>query len=240
MRLRLRFTKLGKIRFLGHRDVARVWERALRRAEVPVVYSEGFTPRPRVHFGLALSTGHESLGEYIDVDVADDAFAWDGLSAKLSPLLPDGIDCVAAAPIDRRGPSLQEAVTSCEWQIDVVGLDESAARAEVERLAGATEVMVARTRKGRESVDDVRPGILALEVTGPVVGPMGEGVRLRTELATQPRGVRPGELLAAVSPDAVEARVLRVAQWMSSDGAAREEPLSSDATPALHAWMRAS
>src|SRR6188474_2710347 len=69
-RYRIRFSKLGKIRFTSHRDVARMWERALRRATLPVAYTEGFSPHPKLSFGLALSTGHESLGEYLDVDLA--------------------------------------------------------------------------------------------------------------------------------------------------------------------------
>ena len=52
MRVRLRFTKVGKIRWTSHRDVARMWERAIRRAGLPVAYSAGFSPRPRLHFGL--------------------------------------------------------------------------------------------------------------------------------------------------------------------------------------------
>src|SRR5690606_40985756 len=68
-RVRIRFSKLGKVRFTSHRDTARIWERALRRADLPVAYTEGFAPRPRVSFGLALPTGAESLGEYLDVDL---------------------------------------------------------------------------------------------------------------------------------------------------------------------------
>ena len=66
-RLRLRFTKTGKVRFTSHRDVARMWERALRRSQLPVAYSQGFVPHPLVSFGLALPTGCESRGEYLDV-----------------------------------------------------------------------------------------------------------------------------------------------------------------------------
>ncbi|MER3452927.1 MAG: radical SAM protein, partial [Acidimicrobiia bacterium] len=61
MRARFRFTKLGKVRWTSHRDVARMWERALRKAGLPVAYSGGFAPRPRLAFGLALPTGYESL-----------------------------------------------------------------------------------------------------------------------------------------------------------------------------------
>ena len=66
-RLRLRFTKAGKIRFTSHRDVARMWERALRRSRLPLAYSQGFVPHPLVSFGLALPTGCESRGEYLDL-----------------------------------------------------------------------------------------------------------------------------------------------------------------------------
>ena len=67
MKLRLKYTKLGKIRWISHRDVARALERALRVAQVPLAFTEGFTPRPRVSFGLALATGHESEAEYLDL-----------------------------------------------------------------------------------------------------------------------------------------------------------------------------
>ena len=69
MRARIQFSKTGKIRWTSHRDVARMWERAFRRIELPLAYSEGFSPRPKVSFGLALSTGHESLAEYLDVEL---------------------------------------------------------------------------------------------------------------------------------------------------------------------------
>src|SRR3954463_11393327 len=97
MKVRIRFSKLGKIRFTSHRDVARIWERALRRAAVPVAYTEGFSPHPKLSFGLALSTGHESLGEYLDVDFDGSAEPVDveGLPARLDPCLPIGLDVQA-------------------------------------------------------------------------------------------------------------------------------------------------
>src|SRR5439155_20873998 len=98
MRIRLRFRKLGKIRFTSHRDVARIWERALRRASLPVAYSEGFSPRPKLSFGLALSTGHESLGEYLDIDLAEPVDV-DSVATRLDPCLPVGLDVQTAAEI---------------------------------------------------------------------------------------------------------------------------------------------
>ena len=127
MRVRIRFQKVGKVRWTSHRDLARIWERAIRRVNLPVAYSQGFSPRPRLHFGLALSTGHESLAEYLDVDLVPDAANLpceenlDVLVGPLSEALPVGIDVVALAEISTSVPSLQQAVTSCRWEIEVRG-----------------------------------------------------------------------------------------------------------------------
>src|SRR3984957_20462280 len=108
-RLRIRFTKLGKIRWTSHRDVARMWERAFRRVELPLAYTSGFSPRPKVSFGLALPTGHGSVGEYLDLELAGDGdLDLDALPGRLSAALPHGVDALAVAEIDPRRASLQE------------------------------------------------------------------------------------------------------------------------------------
>jgi hypothetical protein len=119
--VRFRFTKHGKVRFTSHRDVARMWERALRRAGADVVYSEGFSPRPRLAFGLALPTGHESDGEYVDIRLTDEPDGLVLLCARLTEVLPDGIAVPAAEVIPPGTPSLQEAVGACTWTAEVDG-----------------------------------------------------------------------------------------------------------------------
>jgi radical SAM-linked protein len=237
MRIRLRYRKLGKVRFTSHRDIARCWERALRRAELPIAITEGFSPRPKVHFGLALSTGHESLGEYLDVDLREPEAADVDLGAlpeRLTPLLPPGIDVEAVAVIDRSQASLQEAVTSCTWVIEVPGTSTEALSAAVDDIVSAVELPVVRERKGKKVADDLRPGILRLQVEGTTSPDAPEqGSVLEADLATQPRSVRPSELLAAFDPPLTEGRVRRTHQWITSDGATRE-PLSPGApSPAL-------
>ena len=97
--LRVRYTKLGKIRFIGHRDVARIWERSLRKANIPVLYSQGFSPHPRISFGLALPTGFESEAEYVDVYLGEDFFlhAFDEkiIQENINKALPSGMDVLA-------------------------------------------------------------------------------------------------------------------------------------------------
>ncbi len=236
MRVRLRFAKLGKVRFTSHRDVARIWERALRRARLPVAMTEGFRPRPKLSFGLALSTGHESLAEYLDVELAellDDAEVA-ALPDRLSPELPVGIDVLAAAVLGPGGDSLQEAVRSCRWRIEALGLDPTDVRRQVDEALAADELIVTRQRKGRDVTDDLRPAVLSVAVMGATAG----GTELEAELVVHPRSVRPFELLAAVTPLASEGRVLRTAQliWREAE---REEPLwaavDPDAWSATHA-----
>ena len=225
MRLRVRFTKLGKIRFTSHRDVARIWERALRRSGLPVAYSQGFNPRPKIAFGLALSTSHESEAEYLDIDL-DDARAGsirlDELPGILSGALPEGLTVTAATEIGRREPSLQHSVTSCTWRIDASGADAETTAGAVARALAADQIIVTRERKGKQVTDDVRPMILAVDVDGPTE----DGVRLTAELGTQPRALRPAELLAAIAPELTERRVLRLHQWTVNDDGVRREPVS--------------
>jgi radical SAM-linked protein len=219
-RIRLRYTKAGKIRFISHRDVARVWERALQRSRLPVAYSQGFVPHPLVSFGLALPTGCESLGEYLDVRLeapGPDEVAVDGLPHLLSPLLPEGIDVVAAAQIDETEGSLQQEVASCDWELEVEGVPGEELAERVEKVLAAAILPVRRERKGRQAEDDIRPAIQALVVTS-ALG------HLRARLATHPRGVRPADLVTALGTGAVLGRACRTHQWIERDGE-RFEPL---------------
>ena len=239
MRIRIRFHKKGKVRFTSHRDVARIWERAFRRTGIAVAYSQGFSPRQKLSFGLALSTGHESEAEFLDVDVVDDRFrdpeAWeDGraaarsaeLAESLSAALPVGIDVVAVAPIEK-GDSLQQAVVACTWSIDVDDIDRADAEAWVADVLSRAEIVVERERKGKPVIEDLRPHVHALDVTGTTE----TGVRLTADLGTQPRALRPTELLTAVDPPLVARSVCRMNQW-TSQGTDREEPLTAPVAPA--------
>jgi radical SAM-linked protein len=260
-RLRLRFTKLGKIRFTSARDVARMWERALRRSRLPVAYSEGFSPHPLLSFGLALPTCSESRAEYLDLRLSDVAIDQGGvtgallssgeidaahLPALLSPLLPDGMEVEAAAVIAHARGSLQQEVTSCSWELEVLGVIGEELAERVELALDAPCIPIRRERKGRTVEDDLRPSILSLTPMEVVTGPNpvgGPSSRLRADLSTQPRGVRPRELLEGLGTDLVLVRACRTHQWIERDGV-RTEPLlpqgASDETVAPHAQERAS
>ena len=223
MKARLRFSKLGRVRWTSHRDVARVWERALRRARLPVAYSAGFSPHPLLSFGLALPTGCESTAEYFDVTLTEPIDIPE-LVGRLSEGLPDGIAILAAEPLAAGAASLQEEVTSCTWQIDVPDVTSAQLSEAAARLLDADAIPVRRTRKGRMEVDDLRPSLRALSARA---ADAGSGSVLDCELATRPRGVRPTELAQVLGLPLGRAR--RTSQWIERDGS-RTEPLTADST----------
>jgi len=232
MRLRVRFTKVGKIRFLGHRDVARAWERAIRRVQLPVAHTEGFSPRPKVHFGLALPTGYESVAEYIDIDLREEV-SLASTPAALTGALPVGIDVTGVAVVNGGG-SLQSTVEASTWTVLVDAVGDEVLAAAVDALLAADEVPVTIVRKGAEIVENLRPMVEELRIVG-----AGEGVvELQTTLACQPRSVRPTEVLTAmgawtgeIAGQLIERRVRRDEQWMNVDGVRR--PPVPAAAPSL-------
>ncbi|NNC78986.1 MAG: DUF2344 domain-containing protein [Acidimicrobiales bacterium] len=219
MIIRLRFSKNGKIRFIGHRDVARVFERAMRAANLPVAYSEGFSPRPKLAFGLALAVGYESDNEYLDVVLSEPVELAD-VCARLSATLPAGLDLIDVGHLDRRGTSLMEAVTSCEWVIDVEHEDPNALRASVDALLAADRVIITRERKGKPVEDNIRPDLLSLKV---LMNTENATNRIVAELGTEGRSLRPAEMLTALSTALTVTRVRRTHQWISH-GEDRIEP----------------
>lgn len=220
MKLRIRSTKLGKVRFTSHRDAARMWERAMRRADLAVALSQGFSPRPRISFGLALPTGAESIAEYVDVDLVDrlESEELEALPERLSAALPEGFDVVVVAerPL---GGSLQEIVTSCTWQLWSPLLDERHHRDALSLLESAS-LTLDRERKGKRSADDVRPMLIDLRLSTET----SVGARLIADIATTGRGLRPNELARLAYPhiDPFDVRILRTHQWIDHDGERRE------------------
>ncbi|MDO8389809.1 MAG: TIGR03936 family radical SAM-associated protein [Actinomycetota bacterium] len=224
MKLRVRYTKLGKIRFTSHRDTARHWERAVRKAGVPLGYSAGFTPRPKMSFGLALPTGGESLAEYLDMDLAEGQSPdLHELCARFGATLPIGYEATAVVPREPGCPSLQEDVVACTWQLSLCGVSAEQAAHAIGTTLAASSLLVERERKGQRSVDDVRAAIESLQVTSVAEDPRPH---LCAVLVTNGRGLRPTELVGALFPslDPIEAtgRVLRTHQWIERDAVRRD------------------
>ena len=249
MKIRLSSGKWGKVRFLGHLDMARLWERGLRKASAPVAMSAGFTPRPKMSFGLALPTGAESVIELFDVtldetriDAENGSIDLELLRSSLTDAMPLGVEVVDVDPIAPQKWSLQEDVTATTWvlAVDTSATDPSELDERVAGVVSSTEIWVDRERKGERRRDDVRPGILDLRIIERGIWPAtselsawADSVSLlstdiqfvEATLTTSGRGVRPTEmaevLRPGVDPWITMPRVVRTHQWIGRDDAPR-------------------
>jgi radical SAM-linked protein len=163
-RVRLRFAKRGRLRFLSHRDVARSFERAVRRAGVPVAHSHGFSPHPRLSWIGAAPTGTASEAEYMEIGLTrpvDPA----ALAAALDAALPDGLDVLAAAVAE--GAPLAERIEASSWLVELPGVEPAALQAALSALLERESVIVERvTPSGRRKID-VRGALVRADVLDP-------------------------------------------------------------------------
>src|SRR5512137_863511 len=102
-RMRVTFATDDTVKYVGHLDMARAWERAVRRAHLPLAYSQGFNPQARMHFAAALPVGFTGQAELIDVFLDADVEPADFL-ARLAPALPGGIRLTGAELVARELP----------------------------------------------------------------------------------------------------------------------------------------
>jgi radical SAM-linked protein len=151
-RIRIRYAKRGPLRFTSHRDFARAFERALRRAEVPIAFSQGFTPHPKISYASAAPTGTASEAEYLEIALRarmDPERVRAALDAALSP----GLDVLDA--VEARAPgSLADRIDASHWSVELPGVEHEALRHAVAAFVGSAEVLVERlTKQGRRTMD---------------------------------------------------------------------------------------
>lgn len=189
-RLRIRYAKRGRLRFTSHRDFSRAFERALVRARIPMAYSSGFNPHPRISYAGASPTGAASEAEYLEIglaEVVDPA----SVSADLDEALPEGLDVVSvvvAAP-----GSLADRLEASRWRVDLAGAEVEAVERAVGSFLDATSVTVERmTKKGLRTFD-TRAAVLALTVHS-----YDEGAGFEVVLRHTVPAVRPDDVLAGV------------------------------------------
>src|SRR4051794_13166820 len=189
-RLRVRYAKRGRLRFTSHRDFSRAFERAVFRARLPMAYSSGFNPHPRISYAGAAPTGSASEAEYLELalaEVVDPA----AVHAALDEALPDGLDVVEV--VESPGGGLADLLRASRWKI---GLPVPVAEVEpaVAAFLAAGEVVVQRmTKKGLRDFDS-RAAVLALAVAA-----TDEGARLDLVLRHLEPAVRPDDVLSGLA-----------------------------------------
>lgn len=193
-RLRLRYAKRGRLRFTSHRDFSRAFERALVRARVPMAYSSGFNPHPRISYAGAAPTGSASEAEYLEIALAARVEPAD-LHRDLDASLPPGLDVVEV--VESSGSSLADRLEASVWELTVPDCDVATATDAVGTLLDTPEVMVERmTKKGLRSFD-ARAAVVAAEVVGEAPERPGCAI-LRVVLRHGVPSVRPDDVLAAL------------------------------------------
>jgi radical SAM-linked protein len=149
-RLRVRYAKRGRLRFTSHRDFSRAFERAVFRARIPMAYSSGFNPHPRISYAGAAPTGSASESEYLELALADVVVPAD-VHAMLDEALPPGLDVLEV--VESPGGSLAELLEASRWRIDLA-VERDVAESAVARFLAADEALVERmTKKGMRSFD---------------------------------------------------------------------------------------
>jgi radical SAM-linked protein len=251
-RLRIQYAKRGRLRFASQRDFARAFERALRRADVPMAYSAGFTPHPKISYVGAAPTGAASEAEYLEIGLSR-RVPVAALCAALDEALPDGLDIVAA--VEAGSGSLAGRIEGSTWRLELFGIDSDGLRAAVTALLAAPAAPVERlTKEGRRTLD-VRAAVVRAEVAATAsagVDPEGPHVSAAADLpnsasraildvvvrqaASGAPTVRPDDVLAALrtvgglalDPAPGNYRALRLAQGPLDATGHVGDPLADD------------
>jgi radical SAM-linked protein len=234
-RLRIRYAKRGRLRFTSHRDFARAFERALRRAEVPMAYSAGFSPHPKISYAGAAPTGVASEAEYLEIGLVREVDP-DVLGRTLDAALPPGLDVVEV--VVAGGGSLADRLEASAWRIELPGVSAGEAAAAAGRFLAEESVTVERlTKDGRRELD-ARRAVVSLNVqNAPNSATPDASSRSRAILELVVRqvtpAVRPDDVLAALRAVAGLALVdppvaVRLAQGPLDAAGAVGDPLSSD------------
>jgi radical SAM-linked protein len=191
-RYRLTYTRDRTVRFVGHLDLVKTWERILRRADLPVAYSQGFHPLPKITFASALPVGCTSGAELMDVVLAEPLDP-SAMIQRLRSTLPAGIGIASIVEVPLNAPALQAEL---RWAEYLVTVETGEARDQIEAQVQAILAAPALPRERRGKSYDLRPLMLALSVESIQVSRVQLAMRLRADAAAGTG--RPDEVLAAL------------------------------------------
>ena len=225
-RLRGRYAKRGRLRFTSHRDFSRAFERAVFRARVPMAYSSGFNPHPRISYAGAAPTGSASEAEYLELALAEVVVPAD-VHAMLDEALPPGLDVLEV--VESSGGSLADLLEASRWRIDVAA-DHATTADAVARFLASEEALVERmTKKGMRTFD-ARGAVRSLVVLAEAEGTGRTSLDVVLRHGTP--AVRPDDVLrgldAVAGLAAGEAPMMtRLAQGPLLESGAIGDPLAS-------------
>ena len=208
MRIRITFSKTGSLRYTGHLDLQTVWERTTRRAGLPLAYTHGFHPGPRIQIASALPLGIAGCAEIVDLWLDTDPGEAAETQRRLQAGAPPGLTILQVEPVDEHGPALQTQVVSAEYCVTLL---ETYPELDLQQRLDQLLAAVALPRQRRDKPYDLRPLIeeLSQPPTPPPVGE-GRGERLFMRLSARDGATgRPEEVLDALGIPLETARIER-------------------------------
>jgi radical SAM-linked protein len=227
----VQYAKRDRLRFTSHRDIQRSLERALRRCGIPMAYSAGFTPHPKISYAGAAAMGAASEAEYLEISVTERLDA-DQLCRSLNAALPAGIDVVDV--VEAGAGSLADQLEASDWIIELPGMSEVDVAGAVEGFLARPAVEVQRMTKSGERTFDAREPVLRLAVSAGQRGDHGACAILRMVVRHTTPAVRPDDVLTALHAVAgltppVPPKVTRLAQGpLAQEGGTVGDPLAPD------------
>jgi radical SAM-linked protein len=233
MRVRIRYAKRGRLRFSSHRDFARAFERALRRARVPMAYSAGFTPHPKISYLGAAPTGAASEAEYLEIGLVESVDVT-ALREALDEALPAGLDILEAVPA--RSGGLAERIQAAHWRIDAGRLPVDAVEGAVVAFLTRDRIRVPKMTKTGQREVDVRAAVVSLRVSESHEG-SGRAI-LDTVVRLVTPAVRPEDVMTALcdvgglgTAEVAAMVATRLAQGPLGDDGSVGDPLAVDRVP---------
>ncbi|HEX5016697.1 MAG TPA: TIGR03936 family radical SAM-associated protein [Actinomycetes bacterium] len=230
-KLRVRYAKRGRLRFTSHRDIQRALERALRRASVPMAYSAGFTPHPKISYAGAAAMGAASEAEYLEISVTE-RLDPERVRAALDAALPAGLDVVEVV---EAGPgALADRLEGSEWLIELPELPLPEVSSAAQALLAQPAVEVERMMKSGPRRFDARGPIVRLAAEPGQTGSGTPCAILRMVVRHATPAVRPDDVLTALRQVAgltppVPPLVTRLAQGpLDQESGQVADPLAAD------------
>jgi len=164
--MRVQFSKGDAVRFISHLELMKTFHRAVRRANIPVAFSQGYNPHPRTSFGPPLSVGFTGLCEYADF-VLDADMNPGEFTRRLNSVLPSGLEVLAAREIEENAPALSAVINTAIYRVILLTrkqIPEKMIREAVENLLSSDRIMVQKRRKDKITQVDIRPFIFEIKV----------------------------------------------------------------------------
>ena len=210
-RIRITYSKIGTMRYTGHLDLQQVWERSLRRSQLPIAYSKGFHPQARLHLACALPLGLSSHCELLDFWLVEPV-ALDGLTASIRQSIPPGLSIEQVEEVDLNSPPLQILVRSCQYSVILLEpMDPVLLGKRINDLLAATEIL--RQKHNKEY--NLRPLVESL-----ILLPVDDSGLQRLEMCLSAReGAtgRPEEVLSVLGFSLSDTRIERTALYLAKE-----------------------